>query len=395
MATARQQQNRFDVLIAGGGVIGLSCAWRASQRGLSVCVLERDRAGSGATDVAAGMLAPVGEASWGEESLLRLNLASHALWPAFAEELEREGGASAGFARMGALHVALDRDETEELRRQHELHREHGLESEWLSPSACRELEPGLATSVAGGVLAPHEGAADPRQLSSALVAALDARGVSVIEGAEVAQAQLGDEITVTTADGRELRGGALVLATGASSGVTPWLAPEARPPVRPVKGEIVTLRQRPEAPVCERIVVGDRLYIVPRDDGRLLVGATVEERGFDTAVTAGGVHELLREAYRTLPDVAEAELVEARAGLRPGTPDNAPLIGWGEQRGLLIATGHFRNGVLQAPATADAVAALLAGEQADLDLAPFDPRRFTATTAAERVAAPSGSEAP
>ncbi len=394
MATADDSDRRFDALIAGGGVIGLSCAWRASQRGLSVCVLERDRAGSGATDVAAGMLAPVGEASWGEESLLRLNLASHAIWPRFAEELERESGAASGFARIGALHVALDRDETEELRRQHDLHREHGLESEWLEPGACRELEPGLAPSVAGGVLAPHEGAADPRQLSAALLAALRARGATVLEGAEVADAEFGDGVSVTTSDGSALRADALVLATGCFSGQTPWLAPEARPPVRPVKGEILTLRQRADAPVCERIVVGDRLYMVPREDGRLLVGATVEERGFDTTVTAGGVHELLREAYRTLPDIAETELVEVRAGLRPGTPDNAPLIGPGEHEGLLIATGHFRNGVLLAPATAEAVAALLAGERPGVDIAPFDPGRFGTARAGERVGSSTASGA-
>ena len=394
MATKSDRDNEFDVLIAGGGVIGLSCAWRAAQRGLSVCVVERERAGSGATDVAAGMLAPVGEASWGEESLLRLNLASHALWPGFAEELERESGAASGFARIGALHVALDRDETEELRRQHELHREHGLESEWLAPSACRELEPGLAPSVAGGVLAPHEGAADPRQLSAALVAALAARGATLVEGAEVAEAAFGDEVRVPTADGRRLRGGTLVLATGSFSGQTPWLAPEERPPVRPVKGEIVTLQQRAEQPVCERIVVGDRLYMVPREDGRLLVGATVEERGFDTSVTAGGVHELLREAYRTLPEVAETELVEARAGLRPGSPDNAPMIGPGAREGLLIATGHFRNGVLLAPATAEAVASLLANEQPSVDVAPFHPGRFATSPAGERVGSPAGEGA-
>jgi glycine oxidase len=146
---------------------------------------------------------------------------------------------------------------------------------------------------------------------------------------------------------------------------------------VRPVKGEILTLRERSDQRVCSRIVVGDRLYLVPRPDGRLLVGATVEEQGFDTTVTAGGVHELLREAYRTLPEVAEMELVEARAGLRPGTPDNAPLIGRGALEGLVIATGHFRNGVLLAPVTAEAVSALLAGEAPGIDLAPFEPGRF------------------
>lgn len=374
---AKQTNDRFDAVIVGGGVIGLACAWRAAARGLSVCVLERDRAGSGATDVAAGMLAPVGEASWGEESLLHLNLASHALWPGFAAELERESGADSGFRAIGALHPALDRDETGELRRQHELHLRHELDSEWLTAAACRELEPGLAPGVAGGVLVPHEAAADPRALSAALLAALSERGVAVHEGAEVVEAGFGPEVSARTAGGRGFRAGALVLATGCFAGQTPWLEPRARPEVRPVKGEIVTLRGRSEERVCSRIIVGDRLYMVPRDDGRLLVGATVEERGFDTAVTAGGVHELLREAYRTLPDVAEMELVEARAGLRPGTPDNAPLIGRGELEGLVIATGHFRNGVLLAPVTAEAIAAILAGDQPGVDLAPFDPARF------------------
>ena len=374
---SERSDTHFDVLIAGGGVIGLACAWRASQRGLRVCVLERDRAGAGATDVAAGMLAPVGEASWGEESLLALNLASHELWPGFAAELEREAGASPGYARIGALHVALDRDEVEELRRQHDLHREHDLSSELLSGSACRELEPGLAPAVAAGVLAPHEGVADPRRLSAALLAALRAREVEVREGEEVVEAEFGDPVAVRTANGVELRGRYLLLAAGCHSGSAEWLPAEARPPVRPVKGEIVTLRRLPSQPARERIVVGDRLYMVPREDGRLLVGATVSERGFDTTVTAGGVHELLREAYRTIPDVAEMELVEARAGLRPGSPDNAPLIGPGRAEGLLIASGHFRNGILLTPATAEAVAAMLAGEEPATDVSAFDPGRF------------------
>lgn len=391
MAMATESDSRFDVLIAGGGVIGLACAWRAAKRGLGVCVLERDRAGGGATDVAAGMLAPVGEASWGEESLLALNLASHARWPGFTAELERDSGADSGYWPLGALHVALDRDEIEELRRQHELHNTHRLESEWLTPSRCRELEPGLAPSVAGGVLARHEAAADPRRLTAALLAASRGLGVRVEEGAEVVEARFGAEVSVRSGDGREFRGGALVLATGCDAGRTAWLPPAARPAVRPVKGEILTLREPSGQPLCSRIVVGDRLYMVPRGDGRLLVGATVEERGFDTTVSAGGVHELLREGYRTLPEIAELELVEARAGLRPGSPDNAPLIGPGELEGLVIASGHFRNGVLLAPVTADAVAALLAGEPSPVDLGPFDPGRFRRAGAAEAAV---GSEA-
>ncbi|MBM3667848.1 MAG: glycine oxidase ThiO [Actinobacteria bacterium] len=403
---ATQDEDRFDVLIAGGGVIGLACAWRALQRGLSVCVLERDRAGSGASDVAAGMLAPVGEASWGEEGLIGLNLAAHRLWPEFAAELEAESGVDPGFWQVGALHVALDRDETEELQRRHRLHREHGLDSEWLDAAACRELEPGLAPSVAAGVLAPHEAVADPRSLCAALLAAVAERGGVVDEGSEVASAEFDRGVTVRTSGERELRGGTLLLATGSDAGRTPWLEPAERPPVRPVKGEIVTLRERRRARpedfagagpdrrerVCSRIVVGDRLYIVPRPDGRLLIGATVEELGFDTTVTAGGVHELLREGYRTLPDIAEMELVEVRAGLRPGTPDNSPLIGQGAREGLMIATGHYRNGVLQAPATAAAVAALLVGEEPPFETEPFRPDRHRASMGGDSSRAAAGA---
>lgn len=368
----------YDALIAGGGLIGLACAWRAARRGLRVRVLERDRAGAAASAVAAGMLAPVGEASWGEDALLGLGMASLELWPRFAAELEAESGELAGLGREGALHVALDRDEAEALRRHHELHRELGLDSEWLRPSGCRRLEPGLAPSVRAGLQVPGEGVADPVAATAALLAALARIGVEVDEGAEVAGLDLGpDGCEVTLAGGERIGAGRVVVAAGAWSGVADWLPAAERPPVRPVKGEILTLRSPGGAPPCERIVAGDRVYLVPRSDGRLIVGATMEERGFDTTVTAGGVHELLREAYRVLPEIAELELVEARAGLRPGTPDNAPVIGPGGDPRLVLATGHHRNGVLLAPVTAEAVAALLCGEAPEVDLAPFSPRRF------------------
>jgi glycine oxidase len=372
----------FDAIFVGGGVIGLSSAWRASQRGASVCVLERDRPAAGASGVAAGMLAPVGEASWGEERVLAFNLESLHRWPAFAEQLEAESGVQTGFAQPGALHVALDRDEAEELRRRYELHRSLGLESEWLRGSECRRREPGLATAVRGGAHVPGEATADPRKVVAALLAALEGLGVAVHSGAEVVTAERRAGVwRVETAAGHAFDGAQLVLAAGAWSGQAQWL-PDGVPPVRPVKGEILTLRGSADQPVCTGIVTGERVYMVPRSDGRLIVGATVEERGFDTTVTAGGVHELLREAYRVLPEIAELELLEATAGLRPGSPDNAPLIGAGEAEGLLIATGHFRNGVLQAPLTADSIAALLAGEEASVELEPFSPRRFARRSA-------------
>jgi glycine oxidase len=350
-------------------------------------VLERERPAAGASGVAAGMLAPVGEASWGEERLLALNLESLSRWPAFAAALESEAGSEVEFAVRGALHVALDRDEAEELQRRYELHARLGLPSEWLTGRGCRELEPGLATAVRGGAHVPGEGSVDPRLVVAALLVALERHDVPVLTGAEVVSAgRSAGTWRIQTADGRSFESAAVVLAAGCWSGRAEWIPAEERPPVRPVKGEILTLRGSASEPVCERIVAGERVYMVPRADGRLIVGATVEERGFDTTLTAGGVHELLREAYRLIPEIAELELLEATAGLRPGTPDNAPLIGPSATDGLLIAAGHFRNGVLQAPVTADCVGALLAGDQPPIDLAPFSPQRFAGRTAPPRV---------
>lgn len=355
----------YDAVIVGGGAIGLSCAWRLCRRGADVAVVEKSPSPpAGATRVAAGMLAPVGELAFGEPELLKMTLAAAELYPGFVAELEAASGISTGFAAQGALHVALDRDEAAELRRIHDLQRSLGLGAEWLAPRRCRELEPGLTPSFHGGVHAPGEAAVDPRALSGALLAALAAEGVEVRAGAQVDTALLdGERVAgVRTAGGEELRAPTVVLAAGAWSGQADWLPEAARPPVRPVKGQILELRARDGAAPCARIVASERVYLTPRPDGRLIVGATVEEQGFDSAVTAGGVHELLREAYRLLPEVAEMELVEATAGLRPGTPDNLPLVGPSPVEGLAWATGHYRNGILLAPLAANTVAELLEG---------------------------------
>jgi glycine oxidase len=383
----QETNSGYDAIFVGAGAIGLASAWRAARRGARVCVLERDRPAAGATGVAAGMLAPAGEASWGEDALVSLNLESLRRWPEFADQLQEDSEIEVGFAPRGALHVALDRDEAEELRRRYELHRRLGLDFEWLGGRACRELEPGLATAVRGGAHVPGEASVDPRRVVAALLAALERQDVSVHGAAEVVSAERRDGAwRVGTADDRSFEGTVLVLAAGCWSGQMDWIEPEARPPVRPVKGEILTLRGSAGEPACEGIVSGQRAYMVPRDDGRLIVGATVEELGFDTTVTAGGVHELLREAYRLIPEIAELELAETSAGLRPGTPDNAPLIGFGATDGLLVATGHFRNGVLQAPLTADCVASLLSGDDPPIDLMPFSPQRFAGSQAEPAV---------
>jgi glycine oxidase len=366
----------YDVVVVGGGAIGLCCAWRLAQAGAKTIVLDRAEPPAGATRVAAGMLAPIGELAFGEPELLRMTIAAAEVYPAFVAELEAATGLDSGYARHGALHIALDRDEASELRRAHDLQRSLGLGAEWLPPRRCRELEPGLTPSFNGGVHAPEEAAIDPRRMTAALLAALAGEGVEVRGGTDVVAPILDGERLegVRTGSGEELRADHVVLATGAWAGAEGWLPEAARPPVRPVKGEILELRSPDGAAPCERIVASERVYLVPRPDGRLIVGATTEERGFDATVTAGGVHELLREAYRLLPDVAEMELVDVMAGLRPGTPDNLPLIGPGALDGLILACGHYRNGILLAPITGEAVASLLAGRELPDSLAAAAP---------------------
>jgi glycine oxidase len=340
------QRTGHDVVVVGAGVIGLACAWRCAQRGMRVVVLEREPvAGAGASGVAAGMLAPVTEAEFGEESLLALNLAGAAMWPAFAAEL------GVAYNASGAIVVAADRDDAEELRRLLAFQQSLGLEARWLGGRECRRLEPRLSPRVPGGILAPHEHQVEPRGVVRALHAAFVSAGGEVRFGVDVA-------------DPAELEAEHVILAAGCWSGS----------PVRPVKGQILRLRGEP---LTNRLVRTPRCYVVSRPDGETVVGATVEERGFDTTVTADGVFRLLEAAREVLPDVTELEFVEAAARLRPGTPDNAPLIG--DRDGLIWATGHYRNGVLLAPITAAAVAAMVAGESPPDVVESFSPGRFVA----------------
>jgi glycine oxidase len=349
------QDRQHDVVVVGAGVIGLACAWRCAQRGLRVLVLEREaEPGAGASGVAAGMLAPVTEAEFGEEALLRLNLAGAELWPAFAAELAERSGIDTGYRASGALVVAADRDDAEQLRRLHGFQRSLGLDASWLSGRECRRLEPRLSPRVPGGILAEHDHQVEPRAVVRALRAAFEAAGGELRCGAPV------DDPSAIDAEH-------VVLAAGCWSGA----------PVRPVKGQILRLRG---GPLAERLIRTPRCYIVNRPDGEVVVGATVEERGFDTTVTADGVFRLLEAAREVLPDVAELEFVEAAARLRPGTPDNAPLIG--EHDGLLWATGHHRSGVLLAPITAAAVAATVTGEDPPAEVEPFGAGRFARAVA-------------
>ncbi len=348
--------NDYDLAVVGAGVIGLSCAWRAAQAGLDVVVLERDEPGAGASGVAAGMLAPVTEAEFGGDELLALNLESRALWRGFAAELEERTGLTTGYEESGALVVATDRDDAEELRRLHQLQQRLQLESEWLGPRAARRLEPGLSPGIAGAISAPGDAAVDPRAVVVALRTALkDAGGELRVESEVVAVAADGGRATgVRLAGGETVRADSVLMSAGAWSAQGELGFEVAAPEVRPVKGQLLELRVRGgQEPPAQRLIRTPRCYVVTRREGEVVIGATMEEQGFDTAVTAGGVHGLLEAAYEVLPDTAELELVRAHAGLRPFTPEGGPVIGAGVLPGLVWATGHGRNGVLLAPVTA------------------------------------------
>jgi len=341
---------------------------------MSVLVIDReDAVGAGTSGVAAGMLAPVTEADFGEEGPLRVNMLARERWAAFAAELEEVTGLPTGYSDSGALVVAADRDDAEALQRLHHFQRSLGLGSEWLTPSRCRSLEPGLSPRIAGGILAPQDGSADPRATVRALARA--AEEVELGAGAQAIEHEGGAVTGVRTSTGT-IRCERVVIAAGSWSAA---LAPFGEgPPVRPVKGQILELRTRgAAAQPFERLLRTPRCYLVSRGDGRVVLGATVEEQGFDTAVTADGVFRLLEAAWEVLPEVGELELVGARGGLRPATPDNAPIVGPGELDGLIWATGHWRNGVLLAPLTGDAVASLLAGEAPPGELDALRPDRF------------------
>ncbi|WP_433449707.1 glycine oxidase ThiO [Streptomyces sp. CA-142005] len=381
-----------DVLVIGGGIIGLVTAWRAAQRGLATAVVDPEP-GGGAARVAAGMLAAVTELHYGEERLLALNLESARRYPDFAAELTELTGQDLGYRRCGTLAVALDADDRAHLRDLHALQQRSGLDSEWLSGRECRRLEPMLAPGVRGGLRVDGDHQIDPRRLAAALVTACERAGVEFHRAwAERLDVVRDRAAGVTTADGTELRAGRVVLAAGSMSGRLAGVPEALLPPVRPVKGQVLRLTvPRRYAPFLSRtvraVVRGSQVYLVPRENGELVVGATSEELGWDTTVTAGGVYELLRDAHELVPGITELPLAETRAGLRPGSPDNAPLLGPSGLDGLLLATGHYRNGVLLTPVTGDVMAEVLASGRLPEEARPFTPQRFGAAVLMEQPA--------
>jgi glycine oxidase len=385
-----------DAIVVGAGVIGLAVAWRCAARGMSVTVLERDDAQHASSRVAAGMLAPVSEMEFGRggRRLLALGMRSAALWPGFAAELEAASGEEVGLRQTGTLMVARDADEARELERQIELRSSLGLRAARLRASQARELEPALAPTVRLALELPDDHCVEPRLVLHALRRACESAGVRVRDHAQVERV-LGDDARVTGVQldgGGQLLADTVTIAAGTWSGGLGGLHPDERVPVRPVKGQRVRLREPHGPGLLERPVRYEGGYVVPRADGRYVLGGTMEEQGFDCAPTAGAAYELLREGRELVPGITELEIEELSVGRRPGTPDNVPAVGPGTREGLVWATGHFRNGILLAPLTAELVLGSLGeGERDEVLLDICDPARFRGDT---RATARSGADA-
>jgi glycine oxidase len=373
------------VVIIGAGVVGLGIAWRLAGRA-EVLVFDRGKAGAGASHAAAGMLAACCEAEPGEEDLVALGRDSQARWPAFAEELLQLSGIDVELRREGTLMLALTSDDQAKLAHELEFQHKLGLPLEWLSAGATRAREPHLAGKIAGSVFSPQDHQVDSRKLVAALRIAAERTGAEIREHRPVKEISVraGRSIGVVLEDGTRVEADIVVLAAGAWSRGIAGLPPDRRPPVRPVKGQLLALRMDAAAPLLNHVLWAPGAYLVPRRNGRLIVGATVEEKGFDNTITAGGMLTLLEAAWRAIPAIEELPVDEIWVGHRPGSRDDAPILGRAPLDDLFYATGHHRNGILLAPVTADAMAKLILDDVVEPAIRPFGLERFLPARAAE-----------
>ncbi len=364
----------------GAGVIGLAIGWRLAQAGCPVTVYDRGRAGRGASWAAAGMLAAGLEAEPGEQPLYTLNHRSQAMWPDFAAELELASGMEVGLRQEGTLWAALTRDDAAQLRFHYELQTSFGVRLSWLTGAEARRLEPHLHPGAPAALFSPDDHQVDNRRVAQALMVAVRRAGGTVREDTPI------ETIEIQAGRVRGLRAGAerivadvIVVAAGAWSAGLPGLPAQVRPPVRPIKGQMLAVAMNPAEPLLRHVLWGRGAYLVPRDDGRLIIGGTTEERGFDARLTAGGMLTLLEAAWRVLPAIEELEIIETWAGFRPGSRDDAPILGGCAIENLVFATGHHRNGILLTPVTADVISRMILTGETDPAIRDFSIARFGA----------------
>ena len=364
------------VLIVGGGVVGLAIGFELVRRDVPVTIFERGEAGRGTSWQAAGMLAPDTEIGFEELELYGLNRESLRRWPAFAEAVESASGQSVDYRDDGTLIVADDPDSTKQIRRLYEFQREQGLGVEWLTGDEARDREPFIGPRVSAAIWCASDHQVDNRLLLEALRAAFQQEGGTLREHTPVARIEPDtQEPAVITGKGDRIEGRDVVVAAGVWSRDLGGLEPA--PPIRPVKGQMLQLQMALPFDL-QHVVRGPDAYLAPKSTGRLVIGATSEEMGFDTDVTAGGMYDLLEGAWEVVPGIYDLSLDDVWAGLRPASRDHQPLLGRAESPGIVFATGHYRHGILLSPVTAQEIADLIVTGETSKWIEPFSPARFT-----------------
>jgi glycine oxidase len=374
--------NSSRIIIVGGGVIGLSIAWRLARENTrdEILLLDANRAGEGTSRVSAGMIAPIAEAGFEDPHFIKFARLSRERYRAFVSEVSRDADMPVVLGEEGSIIVAIHRDDVEAMRRVYEHRRHADLPVEWLTGSEAREMEPTLTPRVSAAMWIAYDGQVNPRALLPALVRACNRRGVEVRESARVQRIVINDEtVAGVELDGETITADTVVVCAGAWSGTIDGMPADVVPQVRPIRGQILRLTRTTDF-AMKHVVRGPRAYLLPKDDGTVVVGATQEEAGFDATPTAGGIKTILENAWEMVPSIYDLPIERVEVGLRPGTRDHLPLVGATRIHGLIMATGHFRHGILFAPTTADAVCrGILTGDFGE-DVAAFAPDRFAST---------------
>jgi len=364
-----------DIIVIGAGVVGSSIAYELARRGASVEIVDERPVGMGATQASAGVLAPYIEAREGNP-LLDLTVRSLAMYDGFVGVVSQDGGVAVPYRRTGTLDVAADERELQELRTTAAVLARRGVPALMLDAAATRSEEPLVADDVIGGLLIEEHGYVAAPELTRALVAAARAHGAQLVEQSRVRRIRRRDGDAVVDTDRGTLVSSAVVLAAGSWSGGVAIDGVETRVPVKPIRGQLLYLGWH--GTVLRRVTWSRACYMVPWDDGTVLVGATSEDAGFDERLTVSGVHDLLQAAAEVSPHAWTATFRGARVGLRPATTDNLPVIGVSAALpNLVYATGHYRNGILLAPLTAQFVADMLLDGRIDPLMAVLSPSRF------------------
>jgi glycine oxidase len=369
---------KFDVIIAGGGVIGGAIALELARAGLRVALFDRQQPGQEASWASAGILSPAPE-NPGVVSMVPLGKASMSLYPEFVAQVEEISGTRVGYRPKGTLEALFSRDTKAELSTIIALHHGLGLKAEPLRPEDARELEPSLSEEVEAAVLRPEEASIDNRALTAAILQAAKRRGAEIFSG-DGAKAiwREGNLCAGLVLQTEKVEAHWTIIAAGCFSATIEGVAPFA--PVRPAKGQMAALRA--DEVKIERVLWSEKIYLVPRDDGHVLAGATVEHAGFDKRVTAGGIEKILSAAIDLAPGLANARIEETWAGLRPDSPDHLPILGPTDIDGLLMATGHFRSGILLTPITARLIREWITEQRVSVDWDRFSPLRFQSAAA-------------